>query len=369
MATTDSTKTVDAVYFLNSQIPRSGGTNFTDLDVCLAAADIVGAENVRGAQRIRNLWRIYVNNATARNKLLSCGIDLGHQHIGLMNETPYSITNSSRTIKITLYDVKIHISNEYLEQQLKAKGVRLVTKIKYSHIKDSNGKVTPFQNGERFGYADYTHTSSHPLPRCILVGDSPVRVKHQGQSPPSDICSKCFLMNHSAWNCSNGYACRACKSLTHREGDSSCKYYDETNSCYVFGGRRTDVLSNFTPSQFEYDDQIYVNREQGYQNRKAIIHGEMDVAAQIMKTSDPALAKEFGKCVKVNEDWKDYNDTVMLSICKASANQDEAYKQAIIDTKNRTIVEAMNGDLEWSSGMNWYATKHTRSDRFPGKTN
>ncbi len=86
-----------------------------------------------------------------------------------------------------------------------------------------------------------------------------------------------------------------------------------------------------------------------------------------MKTSDPALAKEFAKCVKIKDDWDKYNDTVMLSICKASANQDDAYRQAIIDTKNKTIVEAMNGDLEWASGMNWYATKHTRSDRFPGK--
>ena len=66
MATTDNSKTVDAVYFLNSQIPRTGATHFTDLDVCLAAADIVGAEKVRGAQKVRNLWRIYVNTTTAR---------------------------------------------------------------------------------------------------------------------------------------------------------------------------------------------------------------------------------------------------------------------------------------------------------------
>ncbi len=122
------------------------------------------------------MWRVYVNTENAQIKLLTCGIDIGSQHIGLMNETPYSITNSNRTIKITLFDVMIHISNEYLEQQLKAKGVRLASKIKYSHIKDQNGKITPFQNGERFVYDDYTHTSSHTLPKCILIGDFPVRV-------------------------------------------------------------------------------------------------------------------------------------------------------------------------------------------------
>ena len=224
MASADNAKTdktVEAVYFLNSQILRFVETTITELDVCLATADIVGTDNVRGSQRIRNLWRVYVNNEAARVKLLANGIDLGNQHIDLMNETPYSVSNTNRTIKITLSDIKIDISNDYLEEKLKAKGVRLATKVKYSNIKDKNGKITPFQNGERFVYAEYNHTSSHPLPRCILVGDSPVRVRHQGQSPPSDICSKCFLMNHAAWSCTNGYACRACKSLSHREGDPS----------------------------------------------------------------------------------------------------------------------------------------------------
>ncbi len=158
------------------------------------------------------------------------------------------------------------------------------------------------------------------------MGDSPIKVRHQGQSIPSDICSKCFLMGHSPWNCKNGFACRACKSLTHHEGDSSSKYYMVDNNCYVFGGRREDLLSNFTPSQFEYDGHMYVSREQGYQHQKAKIHQSTDVATQIMKTSDPAFAKELGKCVNVSNDWDNNNDQVLQHICKASANQDEAYR-------------------------------------------
>ena len=79
MASTENAKTIDPVYFLNSQLPRTEGTLYNELDVCLAAADILDAVNVRGAQKIRNLWRIYVNTENAWIKLLTCG---------LMNETP-----------------------------------------------------------------------------------------------------------------------------------------------------------------------------------------------------------------------------------------------------------------------------------------
>ncbi len=167
-------QTVDAVYFTNSQLSQTGSALPSEHDVCLAAADTVGIKEVRGAQRIRNLWRIYVNTSEARFKLLSSGIDLAYQHINLMHETPYAISNSNKTVKITLADVKIHVSNSYIESQLKAHGVRLTAPVKYSFIRDKNGSVTPFQNGERFTYAEYTSTTTHPLPRCILIGDSPI---------------------------------------------------------------------------------------------------------------------------------------------------------------------------------------------------
>ncbi len=192
-------------------------------------------------------------------------------------------------------------------------------------------------------------------------------MKHQGQTVPPEYCTRCFLTDHAVWNCKNGYACRACKSLTHREGNEECKYFTENNNCHVFGGRRGDLLSNFSPSQFSFDENTYVSREQGYQHLKACIHKHEEVAKQIMRTSDPGLAKEYGKCVRVGENWEEHSEEVMKNICRASAAQDESYLEAILSTNNKKIVEAMHSNLEWASGMSWQATSHTRHDRLPGQ--
>ena len=49
-----------------------------------------------------------------------------------------------------------------------------------------------------------------------------------------------------------------------------------------------------------------------------------------------------------------------------AARQDDPYYDALIDNEEY-LVEAVTGEMKWSSGLNVYATTHTKKEKFPGK--
>ena len=361
-------KTVNPLYFLNSDIVGPDYPN--EYDVCCAAVDVVGDINVRGAQKIRNLWRVYVETQEARVKLMTNGMDISGQHLELLSESPYSFSTKGKSIKINLHDVKIHFTNEYIQNTLKGMGVKITSEVKYSCIRDNHGKLTRFKNGDRYVYAEHEHTVDHPLPQFILLQDTVVKVRHQNQTHSTDVCSKCFLIGHSPWNCDNGYACRVCKHVGHYAGHVDCMYFVHSNpDVYTFGGksRKNDVISNFHQCQFDYQSKTFLSREQAYQYQKAVQFNRHDIAALILKTSDPYQAKMYSKCIVTDEHWDGYCQQVMYNVCYAAAGQCQEYKDAILSTGEKTLIESIAGEYKWGSGLNSYATLHTFIEKLPGE--
>ena len=80
-------QSVMPLFFMNSTV-ITDRENLTTLDVCEAAANVINSSNVVGAQKIQNVWRIYIHNTESRNTLLQTGIDLLGQHVDLSTENP-----------------------------------------------------------------------------------------------------------------------------------------------------------------------------------------------------------------------------------------------------------------------------------------
>jgi ribA/ribD-fused uncharacterized protein len=356
---------VPPLYFLHNSVSQRG-QNITEYDVCMAAAHAVKREDVQGSQKIGNLWRVYVKTNESRVQLAVKGIDIFQQHVSLSTENPYSSNSrDSRAIRVTIYDVKMHYSNELVEKHLKALGAKLVKPVSNSKIKDNDGKDTEFIGGDRFTYAETEHTKAHPLPDYILIGDCVARIKHYGQKPKPENCTKCFLSGHPPWACRNGVACRACKKLGHREGQEKCEHFGKNEDVRTFGGRR-DPLSNFHFCHFKYNGFDYVTREQAYQHQKAIICNNEPVANAIMNTEDPVQVKSLSKCIVKNDTWKAMEEEVMGEICYQAACQNDRYNEELVSTSGLTLIEAVRGDYIWGSGLSHDATLYTQKDKLPG---
>ncbi len=299
-------------------------THLKDIDMCNAVIKVIPRDQLKGVQRVGSLWRIYTNTQEARTQLAVHGIDLQHQHINLMTSNPFihSNTESGRPIKITIFDVKLHVESDKVEKHLKSLGAKLVKTVAYCRVRDETDNETEFINGNRVTFAEAEYTRSHPLPQWVLIGNSVAKIKHVGQPPKADVCTKCFSREHPVWRCKNGQSCHACHQSKHTEGSEACPFFIKNSHIRVFGGRK-DVLSNFHPCSFSYNNVEYDTREHAYQHQKAQHCNSHAVANEIVKTKDPGAVKKLSYCVTKDNIWGNIEETVMEDICYTAAQQNE----------------------------------------------
>ena len=91
----------------------------------------------------------------------------------------------------------------------------------------------------------------------------------------------------------------------------------------VFGGILTEhsTLSNWSPSQIEYKNNVYVNLEQAYMHIKALENGDNAAAWKIHYTKDPWEIKRIGSKLAVydNEKWNTIRHGVMHDLVKINS--------------------------------------------------
>ncbi len=325
---------------------------------------------LKGVQQIGNLWRIYITSTEARAQLAATGIDVQNTHISLNTINPYSVfeKDGERPIKITLSGLKLQYTNEYIQKYLQGLGVRLVSDVQHMTIRGPEGQETNFINGNRTVLAEASYLRSHPLPQWQLIGDCITRVRHYGQNTQTALCNKCFRKDHPVWRCNFERACKVCRNpkQTHREGTEACPHYSENNGSIAFGGRE-HVLSNFHPCKFDYDGQTYISREQGFQHQKSIFCNSTEVADAIMKTQDPGKAKQYSKCINKCDTWENVEEDIFTDLCYAAAQQNEDYYDALINSEEQLLIEAVTDEMKWASGLGPNATLNTKIQSLPGK--
>ena len=115
----------------------------------------------------------------------------------------------------------------------------------------------------------------------------------------------------------------------------------------VFGGILSEhsTLSNWSPSQIEYNSNVYVNLEQAYMHIKALENGDNVAARKIRYTKDPREIKRIGSKLAVynNEKWNTIRHGVMHDLVKAKFMQNEEMARELIQTGNRKLGETGKG--------------------------
>ena len=123
------------------------------LDIIYAIEKVTGRGSIEGAQRMGNLFRIYVKNESAKNKLSIEGFTFQGHQVSLFTHNPFTVKeHSSETVKIIIGGVPLSVAHDEFEKALLDLKVEMVSDIKFENYRDSEGKWTNYKTGRRFVY-------------------------------------------------------------------------------------------------------------------------------------------------------------------------------------------------------------------------
>jgi hypothetical protein len=115
------------------------------------------------------------------------------------------------------------------------------------------------------------------------------------------------------------------------------------------------VFSNFYPASFQNSDgQKFLHTEQYMMWRKAVLFGDLEVAAKILVATKPQDCKALGRQVKnFNQTtWNENALQIMIDgLSLKFSDQNPELKSILLATGNKTLVEASPYDKIWGIGL------------------
>ena len=229
MASGNTSSRVEPVFFLNSEVPQQEYKWLGTYEICKAVSAVIDEPTstdteksvVDGAQKIGNLWRIYLLDAEASVTLLSNSITLRSQHVTLKNRNPFIIAGFEHVATTGLFirNVPFCFDNEEIEKVLKAKGVHFAGSLKYSRARTPDKKLTNIKMAYRF--IDIV-VPDEPLPKKLQIGIFPAYHREQKQAKDEIECGNCMMKGHLRKDCKNEMVCYECRNVRHKKGDECC---------------------------------------------------------------------------------------------------------------------------------------------------
>lgn len=154
------------------------------------------------------------------------------------------------------------------------------------------------------------------------------------------------------------------QSYTHK---TTVKMSIATEESPIFFWKRTDeygIFSQWAATDFTIEGITFSSAEQYMMYKKACLFGDQIIAEEILKENDPVKIKDLGRRVKNfdRELWeKNANQIVFLgNLAKFEQNQQARAK--LLETGNRSLVEASPYDKIWGIG-------YTEKDALENKDN
>ena len=218
---------VEPVYFKNSDVPVEKDNWLSNWEVCMASEYVINPDKkgqyTEAAQKIGDLWRIYLNDETARVNLLMQGIILRGMHIEVKDKNPFVTPGfeSFQTTRLFIRNIPLSFDNNTIANAIRNKGAEMVNALKYSRARDPSGKLTNFKTGARF--VDIV-IPENPLPKKLKIGDFTASLYHkeQKQSLENKECGNCMQKGHIRKECPNEMVCYECRQPGHKKGDPEC---------------------------------------------------------------------------------------------------------------------------------------------------
>ena len=163
-------------------------------------------------------------------------------------------------------------------------------------------------------------------------------------------------------------ACMSCRHLNHSttETEQYEAYYNNQNVLIVKSPKYP--MSNYFPCHIKMHNIDFISSEHAYQWRFLRYIEKLDLADEVLKAPTVAESKSIASRVPrhLHKDWHSFKKSVMKEIVHIKADYCAHLKQSLLDSLNYRIVEAVQGDVYWSSGLSPYIASTTKSKFYTG---
>jgi ribA/ribD-fused uncharacterized protein len=123
-----------------------------------------------------------------------------------------------------------------------------------------------------------------------------------------------------------------------------------TDNMVLFWG---GPFSQWAKAPFTIGDLQFNCAEQYMMYQKASVFGNLKEASWVLKNKDPRRQKAIGRLIRglIPERWDAISKGIVYIGNLAKFSQNEEFKKALIETGDRTIVEASPHDKLWGIGL------------------
>lgn len=182
---------------------------------------VIEPAHITGLQRVRGMWRIYIETLDDKVALLTQGISIRSKPIVLLHTNPLR-PDGEGTTRIRVKNIPLSLDDSVIKHKFIQQGLDVIT-ISREMLR-IKGKLTNCQTGDRL-VSIKSVTLKEPLPFTMQFAHFIGRVLHFGQpkndrgNTQHDKCGKCLETGHKKADCTNEWKCMACNVSGHRKGE------------------------------------------------------------------------------------------------------------------------------------------------------
>ena len=185
-----------------------------------AISGVASAKTIKDLQRVRGLWRIYLDCEYSRENLISRGVTIRKKLIQLYAQNPRVLARETPDgVRLRIKDIPLSADDEQIIRKLEMMGCTI--RSCYRERLRMDGLLTDCRTGDILITID---PITPPLPRNMTIGKYKAVVIHKGQIPPGGLkCNKCLGDDHRSYECKNDWRCRFCNEIGHKQDDCEAK--------------------------------------------------------------------------------------------------------------------------------------------------
>ncbi|HEY1549957.1 MAG TPA: NADAR family protein [Kofleriaceae bacterium] len=122
---------------------------------------------------------------------------------------------------------------------------------------------------------------------------------------------------------------------------------------FTFFFTAASPFSQWHPCRIVVDGREFNCAEQFMMHGKAMLFGDVKIAAQILATDSPKQHKALGRKVSPFDDatWKRSCEAIVAAASRAKFTQNPALLELLLATRGTTLVEASPYDRIWGIGL------------------
>lgn len=128
-------------------------------------------------------------------------------------------------------------------------------------------------------------------------------------------------------------------------------------------------LSNWYLADFSVDGIQYSSMEQYMMYQKALLFQDMEIAKQILNTSNVGKIKALGRSVKNYEDiiWNGMRQIIVYQGLLQKFQQNTELKEKLLATQEHLLAECAVQDKIWGIGLSMKDERRLHLDKWQGQ--